>query len=341
VYVCVCVSLDAGAGVLMCLPALFPLCCLPPPPPPLFFVCQAMARDLDKRLRVQIDFLAKCRPHSFGTGNAIRCVVVHYHTLPHVCLFVFVFFCVGVWIALLLFVVVVWSSHCVDGTGCSFISVGAHRFVRGVIANLPLTWTDDEAKHEVLYEIDRYIQERIQVADDAIVSHLLDHKKIVDGDVILTYARSNVVELSLKRAHDRGINFRVIIADARPQLEGKDLLQRLERHGLRCTYIWLNALTYVMKDVTKVILGAASMLSNGAALSRVGTGLVSTVAASFNKPVLFCCETYKVGLRWLACLGATSQVASPALSRCVCVCVPTLFPIPLHCLPMLLLLPTA
>lgn len=84
--------------------------------------------------------------------------------------------------------------------------------------------------------------------------------------------------------------------------------------------------------MTKVVLGAASMLSNGAALSRVGTvrvcacvrlvacaccaagrehgscgplvtagawcvraqGLVATVAASFNKPVLFCVETYKV-----------------------------------------------
>lgn len=28
---------------------------------------------------------------------------------------------------------------------------------------------------------------------------------------------------------------------------GKGLLRRLERHGIKCTYIWLNALTYVMK----------------------------------------------------------------------------------------------
>ena len=33
---------------------------------------QAIARDLDKRLRAQVDFLTKCRPHSFGTGTAIR-----------------------------------------------------------------------------------------------------------------------------------------------------------------------------------------------------------------------------------------------------------------------------
>ena len=33
---------------------------------------QAIARDLDKRLRPQIDFLTRCRPHSYGMGNAIR-----------------------------------------------------------------------------------------------------------------------------------------------------------------------------------------------------------------------------------------------------------------------------
>lgn len=58
--------------------------------------------------------------------------------------------------------------------------------MRSVISHIPLLWTDDEAKHELIYEIDRFIEERIQVADDAIVGLLLDGKKIIDGDVILT-----------------------------------------------------------------------------------------------------------------------------------------------------------
>ena len=124
---------------------------------------------------------------------------------------------------------------------------GRRRHVRSVVANIPPDWTDDEAKHELTYEIERFIEERVQVADAAIVGLLLDKRKIVDGDVILTYARSHVVEQAIKAAHDRGIKFRVIIADARPLLEGKGLLQRLENHGVSCTYVWLNALTYVMK----------------------------------------------------------------------------------------------
>ena len=45
--------------------------------------------------------------------------------------------------------------------------------------------------------------------------------------------------------------------------------------------------------VSKVILGAHSLLANGYVMSRIGTSLVALVAKSFNVPVLVCCETYK------------------------------------------------
>lgn len=39
--------------------------------------------------------------------------------------------------------------------------------------------------------------------------------RIVDGDVILTYAKSHVVEKIFKKAFDEGKRFRVIIVDSR------------------------------------------------------------------------------------------------------------------------------
>ena len=51
--------------------------------------------------------------------------------------------------------------------------------------------------------------------------------------------------------------------------------------------------SYVMKEVTKIILGASSMMANGAAASRVGTACVAMMAKNYHKPVIFCCETYK------------------------------------------------
>ncbi|KAK6154909.1 hypothetical protein DH2020_009157 [Rehmannia glutinosa] len=45
--------------------------------------------------------------------------------------------------------------------------------------------------------------------------------------------------------------------------------------------------------VTKVFLGASSVLSNGTVYSRVGTACVAMVAHQFHVPVLVCCEAYK------------------------------------------------
>eukprot|EP00658_Telonema_sp_P-2_P047017 TRINITY_DN3547_c0_g2_i1.p1 TRINITY_DN3547_c0_g2~~TRINITY_DN3547_c0_g2_i1.p1 ORF type:complete len:147 (+),score=38.26 TRINITY_DN3547_c0_g2_i1:162-602(+) len=55
--------------------------------------------------------------------------------------------------------------------------------------------------------------------------------------------------------------------------------------------------SYVMKEVTKVFMGAAGLFSNGSVMSRLGTAVVAMMAASNNLPVIFCCETYKFGDR--------------------------------------------
>lgn len=135
------------------------------------------------------------------------------------------------------------------------------------------------------------MQERIEFADEVITSHGVS--KIHNGDVILTYATSHVVEMILSRAHAEAKQFRVIIVDSRPKLEGKELLRRLVQRGIQCTYIMINALSYVMKDVSKVFLGAAALLSNGSVISRVGSAVVSMMAKVHSVPVLVCCETYK------------------------------------------------
>lgn len=74
---------------------------------------------------------------------------------------------------------------------------------------------------------------------------------------------------------------------------GKELLRRLVNEGVRCTYALVHGLAYVMKEVTKVFLGAHTLFSNGTVLSRAGTASVAMTAHSFNVPVIVCCETYK------------------------------------------------
>ncbi|KAK9272239.1 hypothetical protein L1049_002610 [Liquidambar formosana] len=172
------------------------------------------------------------------------------------------------------------------------ISMGnAIRFLKSRIAKLPLTLSESEAKGILQSDIDRFISEKIILADKVIVRHAVT--KIRDGDVLLTYGSSSAVEMILVHAHELGKQFRVVIVDSRPKLEGQLLLRRLVGKGISCSYTHINAVSYIMHEVTRVFLGASSVLSNGTVYSRVGTACVAMVAHAFRVPVLVCCEAYK------------------------------------------------
>ncbi|KAI3668946.1 hypothetical protein L6452_40163 [Arctium lappa] len=172
------------------------------------------------------------------------------------------------------------------------ISMGnAIKFVKSRIANLPLTLSESEAKTNLLSEINKFINEKIILADKVIVQHAVT--KVRDGDVLLTYGSSSAVEMILLHAHELGKKFRVVIVDARPKLEGRLLLRRLLGKGISCTYIHLNGVSYIMGQVTRVFLGASSVLANGTVYSRVGTACVAMVANACGVPVIVCCEAYK------------------------------------------------
>ena len=121
----------------------------------------------------------------------------------------------------------------------------AINWLKDKIANSP-EMIEDEAKKYLLGEIDSYITERIVVAQFIADVGIT---KIVDGDVVLTYASSNSVEKTLKVAHDQKIKFRVVIVDSHPTLDGRNLLHRLASYGLECCYIMYNGVSFIMTEV--------------------------------------------------------------------------------------------
>lgn len=108
---------------------------------------------------------------------------------------------------------------------------------------------------------------------------------------------SSLIERILLESHHVGIKFRVIIVDAGPLYEGKELLRRLVKNKLDCTYVLLSATSYIMKEANKVLLGAHALLTNGYVMSRAGSSQVALIAKSYNVPVLVCCETHKFSER--------------------------------------------
>ncbi|KAJ8326445.1 hypothetical protein O5D80_005195 [Batrachochytrium dendrobatidis] len=169
----------------------------------------------------------------------------------------------------------------------------AIRKLKSVISGLSIDTPDEDAKASIYVAIETYIEASITLADTAIVSIAINEKKIKDGDVVLTYARSSVVLKLLHEAHDQGIKFSVVVADGRPKLEGKEMLKQLVRAGIKCTYTLTSALPFTIKDVTKVFLGASCVLSNGDVMARVGTSVVAMTAYNAKIPIIVLCEKYK------------------------------------------------
>uniref|UniRef100_A0A8C2AMB5 Translation initiation factor eIF2B subunit delta n=1 Tax=Cyprinus carpio TaxID=7962 RepID=A0A8C2AMB5_CYPCA len=167
----------------------------------------------------------------------------------------------------------------------------AIKYIKKEISNIPSQCKEEEAKGKLQACIDSYINEKIILASEAISKYAIE--KISDGDVILVYGCSSLVNHILCKAFEKQRKFRVIVVDSRPRLEGREALRRLVKKGIRCTYVLISALSYILPEVSKVFLGAHALLANGYVMSRVGTSQIALVAKAYNVPVLVCCETYK------------------------------------------------
>ncbi|XP_053565435.1 translation initiation factor eIF-2B subunit delta isoform X2 [Bombina bombina] len=167
----------------------------------------------------------------------------------------------------------------------------AIKYIKKEISNIGSNKGEEEAKSLLLTCIDRYIHEKIHLAAQAISKSAAE--KISEDDVILVYGFSSLVTCILRDARKNGKTFRVIVADSRPRLEGRETLRRLVSCGIHCTYIMITAVSYILPEVSKVFLGAHALLANGYVMSRVGTSQIALVAKAHNVPVLVCCETYK------------------------------------------------
>jgi translation initiation factor eIF-2B subunit delta len=177
---------------------------------------------------------------------------------------------------------------------CRPTSVGmgnAIRDFKDAIVKIDPETSETEAKQELYDMIDIFIRERITAADALIMCAASD--KIVNGDVILTYARSSIIERTLREAQKIGKKFRVIVVDSKPLYEGKKLAQSLAADGIAVDYYLIAGIAHAIGEATKVFVGAHAMMGDGRLYSRIGTAVVAMVAKDRNVPLIVCCESYK------------------------------------------------
>jgi len=174
-----------------------------------------------------------------------------------------------------------------------------------IILYFPSDITESEAKEILNDEIERFIDEKIFLAWETISKYTLADSdtvisgtsyvksKITNDDCILVFGASTLVTHLLVQANRKFSKLRVIVVDSRPKLMGKLVMEQLVKHGINCTYVLINAISFIMHKVTKVIMGAHALLANGYVMSNIGSSQIALVAKSFNVPVVICCETYK------------------------------------------------
>jgi translation initiation factor eIF-2B subunit delta len=167
----------------------------------------------------------------------------------------------------------------------------AIRWLKVQISAVDVGTPESLAKAGLCEAIDNYIQEKVILADQVIARKA--NEKIKDGDVVLTFAKSSIVQQTLLEAHRQGKNFRVIVVDSRPLFEGKNLVRALSGLGIKIQYSLIHGLSHVMRDATKVFLGAHAMMNTGKLSSRIGTALVAMMAKEHVVPVIVCCESIK------------------------------------------------
>jgi translation initiation factor eIF-2B subunit delta len=168
---------------------------------------------------------------------------------------------------------------------------------------------DDKAKEQLYSFIDKYIGEKIIAADAVIVDGLVG--QIVDNDVILTYAKSSLIEKCLLQAHASGKRFRVIVVDSKPRFEGKCLAHDLAAVGIAVQYYIITGAAHAMAQATKVFLGAHAMLSDGRLYSRIGTAVVALLAHNGGIPVLVGCQSFKFSDKVFVDAFAQNDLGSP------------------------------
>lgn len=121
------------------------------------------------------------------------------------------------------------------------------KFVKQSFSRIDAQTNDSTAKSELCKAIDYFITDEIMWAQRGIAE--LATTKVQDDDVILTFGCSLIVQHIIYKARQKGKRFRVIVVDSRPRFDGKRMLAFLVKHRIAATYVFINAISYVMKEV--------------------------------------------------------------------------------------------
>lgn len=116
--------------------------------------------------------------------------------------------------------------------------------------------------------------------------------------VVITTSFSDNVLAAIQAAASKGLIERVYALESRPLLEGRFLVVALTEAGIPSTLV-TDAIGPTLVDrATCVLVGADSVLRDGAIVNKIGSYALALAAADRKKPFYVACETLKFDARY-------------------------------------------
>ena len=165
------------------------------------------------------------------------------------------------------------------------------------IHNLVARWRTGVAEFsgdlDALRDYARTQAQQVRTWADAVTDATMRGAVTALGDKrrLMTHSISSMVSRVLLAMPRDGLE--VVVTESRPALEGWNLASTLARAGIDVTYITDAQIALFVGDVDAVVMGADSLLPDGALVNKAGTHLMALAAREAGVRFYVCAESFK------------------------------------------------
>ncbi|MCG8606917.1 translation initiation factor eIF-2B, partial [bacterium] len=110
--------------------------------------------------------------------------------------------------------------------------------------------------------------------------------------IVLTHSNSSTIFEIIKKAHEQGKTFQVIISESRPVCEGRERATELSKLGIQTLYLIDAAIRMGVERADVVLLGADS-LSENSLVNKIGSTAICLLAREALVPCYAVCVSSK------------------------------------------------
>jgi translation initiation factor eIF-2B subunit delta len=141
-------------------------------------------------------------------------------------------------------------------------------------------------------------------------TRLVENAKIVLGkpDTVFTISDSSAVADVVLGVGAKN----VVVTESRPQMEGRNLAERLAGEGVNVLLVVDAAAAMFMESVDVAVVGADSVLYDGSFVNKVGTRIVALAARDQGAPFYVVCSTSKFNVMNYLGRGVTLEEKEPS-----------------------------